>query len=144
LREPRTRNEHRSSVMAENVPSSVKFHYRKAKFFKVIHVDGVIGGPTPERAVFVALYNQRSPIPRVVEQAISADGSLGAEIKREGKDGIFREVEVGIVLTSKAALEIGQFLLQQAKLLRDTEQEAPGKTSAASEEHDEHFSTRSS
>ena len=129
--------------MAEgSPPSSVKFHYRKAKFFKVIHVDGVIGGPTPERAVFVALYNQRSPIPRVVEQAISGDGRLGPELKREGKDGIFREVEVGIVLTPKAASEIGQFLLQQAKLLRDTEQ-APEDTSAA-EEHDEHFSTRSS
>jgi hypothetical protein len=124
--------------MAESAPSKVKFHYVKGNFFKVIHVDGVIGGPTPERAVFVALYNQRSPIPQVIEQAISPDGSLGPELSREGKDGIFREVEVGIVLTPKAAEEIGQFLLQQARLLRDTEKQAPRNASAASEEHDEH------
>lgn len=129
--------------MAESTPSTVKFHYRKAKLFKVIHVDGVIGGPTPERAIFVALYNQRSPIPKMVEQAISPDGSLGPELARTGKDGIFREVEVGIVLTPKAAQEIGQFLLQQARLLRDTEKQAPQTASAASEDKNEHFSTLS-
>jgi hypothetical protein len=130
--------------MAESAPSSIRFYYRKGRFFKVIHVDGVIGGPTPERAVFVALYNQRSPIPREIEQALSPDGSLGPELDRKGKDGIFREVEVGIVLTSKAAEEIGQFLLQQARLLRDTEKEAPQNASAAPEEHNEHFTARNS
>lgn len=130
--------------MAESTPSSVKFYYRKGRFFKVIHVDGVIGGPTPERAVFVALYNQRSPIPKEIEQTLEPDGSLGPEVGRKGKDGIFREVEVGIVLTPKAAEEIGQFLLQQARLLRDTEKQAPQTASAASEEHNEHFSTRNS
>jgi hypothetical protein len=124
--------------MAESAPSKVRFHYVKGNFFKVIHVDGVIGGPTPERAVFVALYNQRSPIPQVIEQAISPDGSLGPELARESKDGIFREVEVGIVLTPKAAEEIGQFLLQQARLLRDTEKQAPQNASVAPEEHEEH------
>jgi len=130
--------------MAESTPSSVKFYYRKGKFFKVIHVDGVIGGPTPERAVFVALYNQRSPIPKEIEQALSPDGSLGPEISRRGKDGIFREVEVGIVLTPKAAEEIGKFLLQQARLLRDTKQQEAQTASVAPEEHHEHFSTRNS
>jgi len=133
--------------MTEGTPSSVKFYYEKGKFFKVIHVDGVIGGPTPERAVFVALYNQRSPIPQEIEQALSPDGSLGPELSRKGKDGIFREIEIGIVLTPKAAQEIGQFLLQQARLLRDTDKQAPLDVKMATPEehgeHDEYFSTRS-
>jgi hypothetical protein len=131
--------------MGESTPSSVKFYYEKGKFFKVIHVDGVIGGPTPERAVFVALYNQRSPIPQEIEQAISPDGSLGPELHRKGKDGIFREIEIGIVLTPKAAEEVGQFLLQQARLLHDTDRRTPRDvTSGEQSERHEHVSTRSS
>jgi hypothetical protein len=128
-------------VMDGEKPStSVKFYYEKGHLFRVLHVDGVIGGPTPERAVFMALYNQRSPIPKEITQALCADGTLGAELARDGKDGIYREVEVGIVLTPKAAEEIGQFLLQQARLLRDTEKSP--ETSAKEEENDEHVTTR--
>jgi len=125
--------------MTEGTPSSIKFYYRKGNFFRVIHADGVVGGATPERAVFAALYNQRSPIPRSVTQAICPDGTLGDELDRKSKQGIFREIEIGIVMTPKAAEEIGQFFLQQARLLRDTDKSAPN-VSAASEERDEHIS----
>jgi hypothetical protein len=138
-----TRSMKQAERMGESTPSSVKFYYEKGKFFKVIHVDGVIGGPTPERAVFVALYNQRSPIPQEIEQELAPDGSLGPELSRKGKDGIFREIEIGIVLTPKAAEEVGLFLLQQARLLHDTDKRLPKDAVAASEEHDEQLSARS-
>ena len=136
--------EHETGVerMTEGTPSSIKFYYRKGNFFRVIHADGVVGGATPERAVFAALYNQRSPIPRSITQAICPDGTLGEELDRKSKQGIFREVEVGIVLTPKAAEEIGHFLLQQARLLRDTDKTAANVT-AVSEENNEHVSTSS-
>jgi len=121
--------------MADSTPSSIKIHYRKANFFRVVHVDGALGGITPTRNIFVSLYNQRNPLPRLIEQQFFPDGTLGEEIDRKGKTGLFREMEVGLVLTASAAREIAKFLLAQATLLDEsTRTSAPTTTSPAGEE----------
>jgi hypothetical protein len=106
--------------MAESTPSSIKIHYRKANFFRVVHVDGALGGITPTRNIFVSLYNQRDPLPRLIEQEFCPDGTLGAEIERKGKGGLFREMEVGLVLTAPVARELAKFLVAQATLLEES------------------------
>lgn len=116
--------------MAESTPpSSVKIFYEKGRLFRVIHVDGALGGLTPSRQIFVSLYNQRSPLPKMVEQRLSVDGKLGEVINRETKTGVFREMEIGLVLTSEAAQEIAKFLLQQAKMLDESIQTPEPKRS---------------
>lgn len=107
--------------MAETkLPSTIKFHHEKGNFFRVIHVDGAIGGLTPTRDIFMSLYNQRVAIPRIIEQHLSLEGKVGAEIQREGKSGIFRELEVGVVLTPATARQIAEWLMQQAALADQT------------------------
>jgi len=54
-------------------PSSIKIHYHKANFFRVVHVDGVFGGITPSRNIFVSLYNQRTPLPDAHKAAVVGD-----------------------------------------------------------------------
>ena len=108
--------------MAESTPSSIKIHYRKANFFRVVHVDGALGGITPTRNIFVSLYNQRNPLPRLIEQQFFPDGTLGEEIDRKGKSGVFREMEVGLVLTAPVARELAKFLIAQATLLDEARQ----------------------
>lgn len=100
--------------------ASVKFHFEKGKHFRVVHVDGALGGCTPTREIFVSLYNQRSAIPRLIEQELLPNGQLGEEVHREGKEGIFREMEIGLVMTPMVAEEIAKFLLTQVKLLNET------------------------
>ncbi len=120
--------------MAESIqPSSIKIHYHKANFFRVVHVDGVFGGITPSRNIFVSLYNQRTPLPTLIEQRFCADGTLGDEISREGKTGVFREMEVGIVLTAPVAREIAKFLMEQARLLEESKPIPKGSTSSGKE-----------
>lgn len=120
------------SMMAETKPpSSVKIFYEKGNLFRVIHVDGVLGGLTPSRQIFVSLYNQRRPLPKMVEQLLSADGKLGDVINRETKTGVFREMEIGLVLTSEAAQEIAKFLIQQAKMLDESVLKPEPKRDAA-------------
>lgn len=116
--------------MAESAPSSIKIHYRKANFFRVVHVDGALGGITPTRNIFVSLYNQRTPLPRMLEQRFSPDGVLGDEIARSGKSGLFREMEVGIVLTAPVARELAKFLTEQAKLLEESTASSTTSTSS--------------
>jgi len=102
-------------MSAPQLPSSIKFHYGKGNFFRVIHVDGAIGGLTPSRDVFVSLFSQRAALPKMIEMAVLPTGGLGAEKSREGKEGIFREMEVGIVMSASAAKDLAQFLLDQVK-----------------------------
>lgn len=107
--------------MAETkLPSSIKFFHEKGNFFRVIHADGAIGGLTPTRDIFMSLYSQRIAIPKVIEQHLSLEGQVGAEVSREGKDGIFRELEVGVVLTPETARQIAEWLIQQAALAEQT------------------------
>jgi hypothetical protein len=102
----------------QTTPNSVKFFYLKSNFFRVVHVDGCIGGLTPSRHIFVSLYNQRGSLPDMTEQQLSVDGTLGREIRRRTEhDGVIREIEVGLVLEATAARELAQFLLERAELL---------------------------
>lgn len=109
--------------MAETKPpSTIKFYHEKGNFFRVVHIDGAIGGLTPTREIFMSMYSQRIAIPKIIEQRLSLEGQLGEEVAREGKTGVFRELEVGVVLTATTARQIAQWLIQQATL---AEQSAP-------------------
>lgn len=121
--------------MSENVhQSAMKFHLMKGNFFRVIHADGAIGGITPSREIFLSLFSERGAIPTLIEQAVNADGSLGKEISRESKEGIVREIEVGVVLSSRAAKGIAEWLTRQAQILDASEPETALDQSASTVE----------
>jgi hypothetical protein len=103
------------------LPTSFKFHYIKSNLFRVIHSEGAIGGLTPSREIFVSLFNERAALPQLVEFAILPEGKLGNEIRREGKDGIVREMEIGVLMDATAAKNLAEFLLGQVKLLEESE-----------------------
>jgi hypothetical protein len=96
----------------------VKFHYIKSNFFRVIHVDGVMGALTPTLDLFVTLYNQRGPIPTVTVQTVMKDGRLGDEImaERESKEGIVREAEVGAIMNLDTAKSLYKWLEEKIQL----------------------------
>jgi hypothetical protein len=96
-------------------------YYEKSKLFRVICADGAIGGPTPTRDVFIALYNQRFALPKEAEQPILPDGTLGEQVVVNSKQGIFREMEIGLTMSAAVAEELARFLLQQVELLRKTD-----------------------
>lgn len=110
------------------LPLSIKFHYVKGNFFRVIHVDGAIGGLTPSRDVFVSLFSQRAALPRMIELAVLPTGGLGGETGREGKEGIVREMEVGIVMSADAARDLAHFLLEQVKVFRESTPATQGES----------------
>jgi hypothetical protein len=115
--------------MAESLlPSSVKFHYVKSNLFRVIHVDGALGGITPGREIFVSLFSERAALPKMIEIAVSPEGALGEEIEREGKEGLVREMDVGIVLNVNAARQLIKFFQNQVKVLEASTPEEPDKS----------------
>jgi len=99
------------------------FNYIKANNFRVIHVDGGIGGFTPTGDIFLSLYSQRQPIPQVTVQEVREDNTLGDELisERVGRAGLVREVEVGVAMRLEVAEEIAKWLnerISELKLLK--------------------------
>jgi hypothetical protein len=103
------------------LPTTFKFHYIKSSLFRVIHSEGAIGGLTPSREIFLSLFNERAALPQLIEFEILPEGKLGKEINREGKDGIVREMEIGVLMDATAAKNLADFLLSQVKLLEESQ-----------------------
>lgn len=109
--------------------TKIKFHYIKSNFFRVIHVDGVFGGVTPSADIFLALFSQRPPLPKMTVQAVLPDGNLGEEImtERDSKEGIVREAEIGVNLDLAAAKALHVWLGERIELLEKTQDSAMKK-----------------
>jgi hypothetical protein len=94
----------------------IRIHYIKSSSFRVVHADGVVGGPTPAGLLQISFFSERAPIPTMVEHAVSDLGGgvmkLGAEVGRESKQGVVREVEVSTVMTGEMAKKLYAWLGQ--------------------------------
>lgn len=94
-------------------PSHVTFNYIKSQFYRVIHVDGAIGGITPRGLIHCSIYSERAAIPRVAKHPLNADGSLGDMEVIESREGVAREMEADLLLDRRAARELRDWLDRQ-------------------------------
>ena len=104
-------------------PSTVRFFYVKNALFRVVHVDGAIGGVTPRGLIHMAVFSERPAIPQSSEQEITAQGTLGAERGKEGKEGIVRELDVDLILSKQSATDLRDWLSARLKELEGVEME---------------------
>jgi hypothetical protein len=118
--------------MAENTPT-VSFHYIKSNLFRVLHTDGAIGGITPSGLIFVALYNERAPIPQIMVHEITESGQVGTEHQDErvGKKGVVREIEVGAMMSVETATSLVKWLQEKIDLVQKLK-----KTAALEKDND--------
>lgn len=89
---------------------SVTFHYIKGPDFRTIHIDGAIGGITPSGFLHIAMYCERSAIPKEITQEVRPDGSLGPITSSEGKDGVARQMEIDIIVNEATAKSLKLWL----------------------------------
>jgi hypothetical protein len=91
----------------------IEFHYEKTSQYRVVHVDGAIGGFTPRGDLHVALYSERVTIPkRTVHEVV--DGELH-QTQQDGKRGFMREIEVSLVMDKETAAALHEWLGTQLK-----------------------------
>lgn len=95
-------------------PTKVKFHYQKSQFFRVIHVDGVIGNLTPQGLLHLAVFSERTAIPQSAVHELH-QGSLGQVVETEGKEGFVREIDTDLIMTKDAAVGIRDWLNEMLK-----------------------------
>ena len=95
-----------------SLSDKVTVHYLKTKNYRTYHVDGIFGGLTPSGDFYIELFVQRSVTPKVCVHEILQDGILGKEMldKREGKKGIIREIESGLVMNIEVAKTLRKWI----------------------------------
>ena len=91
--------------MTDEPIKSVQFHYIKGNQYRALHVDGAFGGITPNGSIHMAVFNERQPIPQVMEHSVK-DGVLGELNRTEGKSGIVRELDACLYMTLPVAKQI--------------------------------------
>jgi hypothetical protein len=112
-------NEISSPEREEALPDAVDIHYLKTNSYRSYHADGVFGGITPSGKLYIELFIQRAVTPQIVTHKIKEDGSLGEEVHREGKTGIIREIEAGIILDINVARTLPKWLGDKIKFYED-------------------------
>jgi len=96
-------------------PKELKFHFIKSNHFRVIHIDGVIGGPTPSGMVHAAIFSERFPIPLSATYHLAGNEVKGPAKEMVARDGIVREVESDLLMTTDVARKFAEWLVQAAE-----------------------------
>lgn len=117
------------------VPDKLRIEYQKGNLFRVVHADGVYGGTSPRLDLFIAFYSERFPIPKVLTYETSPTGAPIHEIssERESKEGIFREVEVAVMMDLNAAKGFAVWLSEQVAALEKRREQLLSETKAVEE-----------
>ena len=90
--------------MPEDQPKDViRFHHLKAPDFTTKHVDGALASEAIQGGVLLVFFIERYAIPQMVEHELKEDGTVGDVVKIEGKEGIIREIQTGIILGEDGA-----------------------------------------
>jgi hypothetical protein len=94
------------------VQGELEFDFEKSNFFRVIHVDGIFGGVAPAtQLLHIGIFNERQPFPKKVFHPVK-DGTLQPENlqKREGRSGLFREIEADLIMSMEVAMVLRTWL----------------------------------
>jgi len=86
----------------------VTFDYEQGQLYRLIPVDGAVGGPTPSGKMLVALYAEYGSLPHATEHTIE-DGQL-RELHRHGGNTFTRRIEVGLILDLRALQSLHNWL----------------------------------
>lgn len=112
--------------MSSTEKDKVKFHYLKANYFRVVHMDGVFGGLSPTGDIFMSIFSQRPPIPQITVQPVKENGELGDEALSERivKEGVVREIEVGIAVRPEIAETLIKWLQEKVDQYKSLQSQA--------------------
>ena len=102
--------------MPEELPKRVlRFNQIKAHDYCTKHVDGAFAVEALQDGVQLTFFIERHPIPQIIEHEIKDDSSLGEIVHIEGKEGIIREIQTGLILTKESAEALRDRLIELLK-----------------------------
>jgi hypothetical protein len=107
------------------VASQLIFNYVKSNFHRVIHIDEVLSGITPNGEIYVELCSERPSLPKQVVVHFDDDGEVkDTSINpTDVKSHIDREVEASIVMSLDTAESLFLKLFDLIESLKEGEDE---------------------
>ena len=104
----------------ETEKDTVTFHLIKSERFQSLRVDGAFGSLSPG-GLSLSFFVERQAIPQRMTYEVTADGSLDKIIDAQGKTGIIRELQTGILLDVDTARSLRD---QLSKMLSTLDKES--------------------
>ncbi|PSQ95715.1 MAG: hypothetical protein BRD55_08755 [Bacteroidetes bacterium SW_9_63_38] len=104
--------------MSDDAPNEITFVYEDADEVRTIAATGAHGGPTPDGASVVAnLYVERASIPHHVSHQIDERGEvdLSETSNQVSRGEVTREVQASLVMTPEHAMQLAQWLQENAQ-----------------------------
>lgn len=108
--------------MSEDQKKEIAFHIQKGPSYQTHYVDGAIGGVTPRGKIHLSFYLERGAVPKSVVHEVNEKGILGRQLAVEGKTGIIREMNCGVILDVKAACQLRDWIDRVVKDFADQEE----------------------
>jgi hypothetical protein len=105
--------------MSNGKPAAkLQFHYIKSPDYREFGCHGVIGGETPNQKIWMSLFAERPPLPRLVEfdvhpsatGAIEFDETKNTPSRIDTRSGVIRHVETTAYLDLDTARRIHAWL----------------------------------
>lgn len=115
-----------SSKAKKPLPDTIDIHYLKTNNYRTYHVDGIFGGITPDaKKLYIELFVQRTATPRRIQYEVTQDNKVGNETgQREGKEGLVREIESGLIMDIEVAEVLRGWLNRQINLCKKAKENA--------------------
>ena len=116
-----------SAVAEKKRTVKLQFHYIKSSGYRETACHGALGGVTAQRKIWMALFTERPPIPRVLEFDLEApEGTNTVEFNEamakpsrvEGRQGVIRKVELCTYMDLEAATRLHRWLGERIAELR--------------------------
>lgn len=96
--------------MDEQLPL-IETHFIKCDDFRTVYGSGVYGGFTPAGKLNMYVYTERIPVPKRIDLKVDIESqSVVGEAGREGKSGLVREVQFGVLFDVDTARSMVDWL----------------------------------
>lgn len=93
-------------------------HYVKSSDFRTVLGTGVFGGVTTNGLVNANFFTDRVPLPTKISLSVNeTTGEVGDELYREGKNGVIREVQFGVIMDVETARIVRDWLTKNIELI---------------------------
>ncbi|MFH1260012.1 MAG: hypothetical protein ABII74_09465 [Elusimicrobiota bacterium] len=100
----------------KEIPQTIDFNYIKTPSYRTYYANGIFGGLTSRGELYLELFTERNVTPKIIKYEVTDEGKLGKEIKREGLQGMVREIECGLLINIDTAKSLVEWLNKNIKL----------------------------
>lgn len=106
----------------------VRFVFKEADDFKLVHINGVWGGVSPRGELVCNFFFEHTQVPEEEIRFVDEEGALTEKSKRKpSKPIVVRELRVGISMAKEQAVSVANWMLEKVKEFKQFQVEANEK-----------------